>query len=151
MISIPLILGIAIIIVAVITFIRIIKQVLEGAVIIILIVIGSFLIYHSVPIIGVPNFHIPINLGPNILGVSPGIDNTTNIAIFNANAISINSFSITINNKSVAVLNPTMTIPATKFGVIVVNSTAQGRIVLKASSSVLGFKLSTLSATYNYT
>ncbi|MCL5016842.1 MAG: hypothetical protein M1441_01730 [Candidatus Parvarchaeota archaeon] len=151
MISIPLILGIAIIIVAIITFIRIIKQVLEGAVIIILIVIGSFLIYHSVPIIGVPNFHIPISLGPNILGANPGVGNTTDIAVFNANALAIGSFSVTLNNKSVAVLNPSLSIPATKTGVLVLNSTAHGKIVLKAGTDVLGFTLATLSASYNYT
>lgn len=151
MVDVALISGIIIIAVAVITLIRIIKPLLEGVVVIILIVIGSALIFHSTPLVGLPNFHIPISEGPNIVGVNGGMDNTTDIAIFNAYPIPIGSFSISIGGKKAGVLNSALTIGGFKFGVVVVNSTRHGTVVLNSSSRFLGFSVGSLSAEYNYT
>ncbi|MCL4399196.1 hypothetical protein M1293_01625 [Candidatus Parvarchaeota archaeon] len=150
-IDVALISGIIIIIVAVVTFLRILKPVLEGAIVIILIFIGSALIFHASPVIGLPHYGLPVNLGPNIVGVSPGIKNTTNVVVFNADPLSIGSFDININNKTVEILDPGLVIPPAKFGVIEINSSEHGEFILKASSQLFGFNLGTSSSSYNYT
>ncbi|MEM3190726.1 MAG: hypothetical protein QW292_01175 [Candidatus Parvarchaeota archaeon] len=151
MVDVALISGIIIIAVAVITLIRIIKPLLEGIVVIVLVVIGSALIFHSAPLIGLPNFHIPISEGPNIVGVNAGVDNTTDIAVFNAYPIPIGSFSVSVGGKKAGVLNSALAIGGFKFGVVVINSTRHGTVVLNSSSQFLGFSLGGLSTQYNYT
>ena len=148
-ISPELIAGIIIIAVGIITLIRIIKPLLEGIIIIVVIIIGSALIFHTSPIIGLPNFHLPVNIGPNIMGVNPGVNRTLNIIVFNAYSFSINNFKVKINNESVRVLN-NLTIPPGKFGSLIVNYSKTGIIDLSASSDVFGFELGTVSTSYNY-
>ena len=149
--DVALISGIIIIIVAVVTFLRILKPVLEGAIVIILIFVGSALIFHASPVIGLPHYGLPVNLGPNIVGVSPGIKNTTNIIVFNADPLSIGSFSVSIGNRTTKILDLGLSIPPAKFGVIEINSSLHGEFVLKASSQLFGFAVGTSSSTYNYT
>ncbi len=151
MIDIELILGIVIVVVAVITFIRILKPALEGIVIIILIFVGSALIFHSTPIIGLPGFSLPVNFGPNIVGVSSGVDNTTNIIVFNADLVSIDGFKVSLDNQSVTVLDNGTVIPAAKFGVVEVKGLKHGVIKLQAYSNLLGFNVLASNSTYNYT
>ncbi len=151
MVNLELILGVIIIVIGVITLVRIIKPLFEGIIIIALIFIGSALIFHATPILGLPNFNLPVGLGPNIVGASAGTPGTTDLVLFNANAISITSFSVSVNNKSVSVLNGNMSIAAAKFGVIIINSTVHGMIRLKAYSNLFGFNLIASNSTYNYT
>lgn len=151
MVDVALISGIIIIAVAVITLVRIIKPLLEGVAIIILIIIGSALIFHATPLVGLPNFHIPVSEGPNIMGVSAGVDNTTDLAVFNAYPISIGSFSASVGGKRASVLNSGLSIGGFKFGVVILNSTQHGTVVLNSSTQLFGFSLGSLSAEYNYT
>ncbi len=150
MVDIALISGVIIIVIAIITFIRILKPALEGVVVIILIFVGSALIFHSTPILGLPGYSLPVNIGPNIVGVSAGINNTSDIIIFNANAVSISKFSASVNNHSLTILNNGTSIPAAKFGVVVVKGLKSGLIKLQAYSVVLGFPVSSSNSTYNY-
>ncbi|MCL4373098.1 hypothetical protein M1384_03485 [Candidatus Parvarchaeota archaeon] len=151
MVDIALILGIVIIIVGIVTFIRILKPALEGVVVIILIFVGSALIFHSTPIIGLPGYSLPVNIGPNIVGVSAGIDNTSNIIIFNADLVSIDSFTASVNNQSLAILNNGTAIAPAKFGVITVKDLHKGEIHLKAYSNLFGINVLASNSTYNYT
>jgi hypothetical protein len=151
MVDVSLIAGIIIIVVAVVTLIRIIKQLLEGVIIIVLVIVGAALIFHSSPIIGVPNFNIPISIGPNIVGVNSGSGNTTDVAIFNAYTFNIGGFTATLNGKSISVLNGGLSIPAARFGVIVLNSSASGEISVTGSTQIFGFNLGSLTSSYNYT
>ncbi|EEZ92879.1 MAG: hypothetical protein BJBARM4_0500 [Candidatus Parvarchaeum acidiphilum ARMAN-4] len=151
MVDIELILGIAIIVVAVITFIRILKPALEGVVVIILIFVGSALIFHSTPIIGLPGYSLPVNIGPNIVGISAGIDNTSNIIIFNADLVSIDSFTASVNNQSLTILDNGTAIAPAKFGVITVKGLHKGEIHLKAYSNLFGINVLASNSTYNYT
>ena len=151
MVDIALILGTVIIIVGIVTFIRILKPALEGVVVIILIFVGSALIFHSTPIIGLPGYSLPVNIGPNIVGVSAGIDNTSNIIIFNADLVSIDSFTASVNNQSLAILNNGTAIAPAKFGVITVKDLHKGEIHLKAYSNLFGINVLASNSTYNYT
>ncbi len=151
MISTEMILGIIIIVVGVVTLVRIIKPLFEGIIIIALIFIGSALLFHSTPVLGLPNFNLPVGIGPNIVGASAGTSGTTALIIFNANAISITHFTVNVNNKSVTVLNQNLSIPAAKFGVVIINSSSHGFIALKAYSNLFGFNLIASNTTYNYT
>ncbi len=151
MVDIALILGIVIILVGIVTFIRILKPALEGVVVIILIFVGSALIFHSTPIIGLPGYSLPVNIGPNIVGVSAGIDNTSNIIIFNADLVSIDSFTASVNNQSLAILNNGTAIAPAKFGVITVKDLHKGEIHLKAYSNLFGINVLASNSTYNYT
>lgn len=151
MVDVSLIAGIIIVIVAVVTLIRIIKQLLEGVIIIVLVIVGAALIFHSSPVIGIPNFNIPITVGPNIVGVNAGSGNTTDVAVFNAYAFNIGGFTATLNGKRVSILNSALSIPAVKFGIIVLNSTGPGDISISASTQLFGFNLGSLSSSYNYT
>ncbi len=151
MIDVPLLLGIVIIIVGIITLIRIIKPLLEGLIIVIVIVIGSLLIFHSAPIIGIPSLNMPISVGLNIFSANSGINGTTNLVVFNAYTFSLSSFSASLNNKTVAVLNKNLVLPPLKFGVIILNTTDKGKIKLQGMTNILGFNLGSISATYNYT
>ena len=143
--------GIIIIAVAIITFIRILKPALEGVIVIILVFVGSALIFHSTPIIGLPGYSLPVNLGPNIVGVSTGIDNTSNIIIFNADLVSIDNFVVSLNNHSLTIMNNGTSIPPAKFGVVIVKGLKPGEIKLKAYSNLLGFNVLASNSTYNYT
>ncbi len=151
MVDIALISGIIIIAVAIITFIRILKPALEGVIVIILVFVGSALIFHSTPIIGLPGYSLPVNLGPNIVGVSTGIDNTSNIIIFNADLVSIDNFVVSLNNHSLTIMNNGTSIPPAKFGVVIVKGLKPGEIKLKAYSNLLGFNVLASNSTYNYT
>ncbi len=151
MIDIELILGIVIIAIAIITFIRILKPVAEGIIIIVLILIGSALIFHSTPIIGLPGFSLPVSIGPNIVGVSAGVNNTSNIIIFNADLVSIDKFTASENNQSLIILNSNTSVSPAKFGVITVKNLKHGEIKLKAYSNLLGFNVLASNSTYNYT
>jgi len=151
MVDVELILGIAIIAVAIITFIRILKPALEGIIIIILIFAGSALIFHSTPIIGLPGYSLPVNFGPNIVGVSAGVDNTSNIIVFNADLVSIDNFAASINNQSLTILNNGTAIAPAKFGVIIVKGLHKGEIHLKAYSNLFGINVLASNSTYNYT
>lgn len=151
MIDVPLILGIVIIIVGIITLIRIIKPLLEGIIIVVIIVIGSLLVFHSAPTIGIPNVNMPVSVGLNIFSANPGVDNTTDLVVFNAYSFSLDSFTALLNNKTVAVLNKNLVLSPLKFGVLVLNSTAKGQITLKGMTNILGFNLGSISAVYNYT
>ena len=151
MVDTELILGIVIVAVALITFIRILKPALEGIVVIILIFVGSALIFHSTPIIGLPGFSLPVNIGPNIVGVSAGINNTSDIIIFNADLVNINSFTASLDNRSLTILNNRTSIGPAKFGVITVSGLKPGEIRLKAYSNLLGFNVLASNSTYNYT
>ncbi|MCL4391200.1 MAG: hypothetical protein M1284_01700 [Candidatus Parvarchaeota archaeon] len=151
MVDVELILGIVIVAVAIITFIRILKPALEGVIIVILIFAGSALIFHSTPIIGLPGFSLPVNFGPNIVGVSTGIDNTSNIIIFNADLVTIDSFTASLNNHSLTIMNNGTVIGPAKFGVITVKGLKAGEIRLKAYSSLFGFNVLASNSTYNYT
>ena len=151
MVDIPLILGIAIIIVAIVTLVRIIKQLVEGLVIIGLIFLGSALIFHSAPIIGIPHFNMPINPGPNIVGANAGNGNTTDVAIFNAYAMNLGDFSAKLNGKPVAILNDQEVISPAKIGILVLNASSSGSISLSGQSQLFGFNVGSLTARYNYT
>lgn len=150
MVDVSLIAGIIIVIVAVITLIRVIKQLLEGAIIIVLIIVGAALIFHSAPVIGIPNFNIPIVIGPNIVGANAGSGNTTDVVIFNAYAFTVGDFKATVNGKPVTVLNDNFAIPAVKFGTIVLNSTGAGEIAISGDTQLFGFNLGSISSSYNY-
>jgi hypothetical protein len=150
MVDLSLIVGIIIVAVAIITLIRIIKQLLEGIIIIVLVIVGAALIFHSAPVIGIPNFSVPISIGPNIVGADQGTGNTTAVILFNAYAFSIGGFQATLNGKAVAILNSGTSIPAVKFGVVILNSTQHGEITISGSTQLLGFNLGTLSANYNF-
>lgn len=151
MVDIALISGIVIIIVAVITLLRIMKQLLEAAIIIGLIFVGSALIFHSTPIVGIPHFNLPINPGPNIIGANQGNGNTTDLAIFNAYTFNIGGFAATLNGNPVAILNNGVAIKPAQIGVLVINTSQHGDIVLSSSTQIFGFNLWSLSAQYNYT
>ena len=151
MVDIPSVLGVVIIIVGVITLIRIIKPLLEGIIIVVVIVIGSLLLFHSAPIIGLPNFHMPVSTGLNIFDAQPGNGNTTDVIVFNAYTFSLDSFTATLNNKSVRVLDKNLVIPPLKFGVLILNSTGKGVITLQGMTNILGFNLGSMTAEYNYT
>ncbi len=151
MVSAALVSGIIVIAVAIITLIRIIKPVLEALIIVIVVIAGTALIFHSVPAIGIPNFNIPISVGPNIVGADPGYSGTTDIVIFNAYTFSLGGFKATLNGKPVTILNDVSSIPAIKFGVLVLNSSAHGTIKISGSTQLFGFNLGSLTASYNYT
>ncbi|EFD92717.1 MAG: hypothetical protein BJBARM5_0570 [Candidatus Parvarchaeum acidophilus ARMAN-5] len=151
MVDVELIAGIIVIVVAIITFIRILKPALEGIVVIIAIVIGSALIFHATPIIGLPGYSLPVNFGPNIVGVTPGVDNTSDIIIFNADLVSIDGFTASLNNKSLTILNNGTAIGPAKFSVVIVKNLKPGVIKLKAYSNLLGFNVLASNSTYNYT
>ena len=150
MVDVALIVGIIIIAVAIITLVRVIKQLLEGVIIIVLVIVGAALIFHSAPVIGIPNFSVPISIGPNIVGANQGTGNTTAVVIFNAYALSIGNFQATLNGKEVAILNSGTAIPAVKFGVLILNSTQHGEVTISGSTQLFGFNLGTLSANYNF-
>ncbi len=151
MIDIETILGIVIIIVGVITLIRIIKPLFEGVVVIAVIIIGSALLFHSSPLSFIPNFSLPINVGPNIVGANQGTGNTTDVAVFNAYTFSIGSFSATLNGKPVSILNDNVLISPAKVGVLVLNSSESGRISLSGKSDLFGFEVGSVSTSFNYT
>ncbi|MCL4400811.1 MAG: hypothetical protein M1348_03325 [Candidatus Parvarchaeota archaeon] len=151
MVDIALIAGIIIIVVAIITLLRIMKQLVEAAIIIGLIFVGSALIFHSTPVIGIPHFNLPINAGPNIIGANAGNGNTTDIAVFNAYAVGIGGFTAEINGVPVAILNSQVSINPAQIGVLVLNSSQHGEITLGSSTQLFGFNLWGLSAQYNYT
>ncbi len=151
MVDVALIAGIIIIIVAIVTLIRIIKQLLEAAIIIVLVIVGAALIFHSSPIVGVPNFTLPISIGPNIVGANPGNANTTDVVIFNAYAFSVGAFTATLNGNSVAILDSGVSIGAVKFGVLVLNSSQSGEIKISGATQLFGFNLGSMSSSYNYT
>lgn len=151
MVDIALISGIVIIIIAIITFIRILKPALEGVIVVVLIFVGSALIFHSAPIIGLPGFSLPVNFGPNIVGVSQGINNTSDLIIFNADLVSIDKFTASVNNHSLTILNNGTAIPPAKFGVVIVKGLKSGVIKLQAYSNLLGFDVLASNSTYNYT
>ncbi|MBE5728201.1 hypothetical protein IHE50_02180 [Candidatus Parvarchaeota archaeon] len=85
------------------------------------------------------------------MGVSAGVDNTTDLAVFNAYPISIGSFSASVGGKRASVLNSGLSIGGFKFGVVILNSTQHGTVVLNSSTQLFGFSLGSLSAEYNYT
>jgi hypothetical protein len=151
MVNIALISGIIIIAIALITLVRVIKPLLEALIIIAVVMAGTVLVFHSVPIIGLPNFNIPISIGPNIMGANPGYDNTTDIAVFNAYTFNLGGFTATLNGKPVAILNNATSISAIKFGVLVLNSSASGTIKISGSTQLFGFNLGSMTAAYNYT
>ncbi len=151
MIDIEFTLGIIIIAIAVITLVRIIKPLLEGLIIIVVIIIGSALVFHSTPLVSLPNFNIPISAGPNVFSANQGVGNTTDLVVFNAYTFNIDSFSATINGKPVSVVNGNLMLQPLKFGVVVLNSTQKGNIQLTGKTNVFGFDLNSLTASYNYT
>ncbi|MCL5009866.1 MAG: hypothetical protein M1433_02735 [Candidatus Parvarchaeota archaeon] len=151
MVDIGLIAGIIIIIVAIITLVRIIKPLFEALIIIAIVMAGTVLVFHSFPIVGIPNFGIPISIGPNIMGANPGTVNTTDIVIFNAYTFTLGGFTATLNGKPVAILNNATSIGAIKFGVLVINSSVHGLIKISGATQLFGFNLGSMAASYNYT
>ena len=151
MVDIALISGIVIIIVAVITLLRIMKQLIEAAIIIGLIFVGSALIFHSAPVIGIPHFTLPINPGPNIIGANAGTGNTTDLAVFDAYTFNIGNFVATLNGRQVAILNSALSIKPAQIGIVIINASGAGDIVLSGATQLFGFNLGTLTARYNYT
>ncbi len=151
MVDIAIIAGILIIIVAIITLLRIIKPVLEGLIIIGLIFAGSALIFHSAPVLGIPQFNLPVNVGPNIVGANQGQGNTTDVVIFNAYAFNLAGFTATVNGTPVSILDDSLSIAPARFGVVVINTTRHGEITLSGATQIFGFNLGSLSTSYNYT
>ncbi len=148
-ISAAIISGIIIIIVAVVTLIRIIKPLLEGLVIIVLVILGSALIFHSSPLIGIPNTNLQVHVGLSILGVTPTPDGNI-VLLFNSYPFAITKFSAYVNNQSVAVINSGVSI-SPGLGALLINSTQKGEIKIVGSISYYGLSLGTAPAFYNYT
>jgi hypothetical protein len=148
-ISISVISGIIIIIVAIITLIRIIKPILEGLVVVILVIIGSALIFHTSPTIGIPGTSFQVHVGLAIIGVTPTPEGNI-VLLFNSYPFAVTNFIAMVNNQSVAVLNSQASIPP-GIGALLLNTTQKGEIKIVGSINFYGVTLGTAPAVYNYT